>query len=413
MFGRHKRSIVRITKLLRSLEEERDCHPKLVGLQRELVRLIKRSEARIAELRIKYAALRKQLKTSRPDKQSADLLRTELKSVDERLSEYKQLLFVWRCFGDGIAFTYIDKFAIKHVYFNTDNLHAKQGAGALSGKDGFKKEWTFVKYICKKGVPCMLSDITNTIRHGDICILIGPDPFPIEVKSSKNRNERAERQIASLKKIHSFLNTDQTDSLRGLNNPVMRQEFKTEEVTYVRQLNDCIEASRVNGCAHTSPESGLHFVCVRDVKALMEQNFDVFNGCMILSLNELKHQNTWAPYYPFTLAIREPEALYEFINGEFSIFAGLHIPTLLEAFRTRHMLAEYLGEGGDYALKICRPNTALGEDAEMYVSHQFLARVLIERQSIQWFAQVQLESFEEYERADPLSALTRNLSSSS
>jgi hypothetical protein len=413
MFGRHKRSIVRIANLLRSLEQERDCHPKLLQLQRELVRLIKRGEARITGFRIRYAALRKQLKTSRPDRQSADLLRAELKSVDEKLFEYKQLLFVWRCFGDGIAFTYVDKFAIKHVYFNTDNLDAKQGAGALSGKDGFKKEWTFVKYICKKGAPCMLSDITNTIRHGDICILIGPDPWLIEVKSSKKRNERAGRQIESLKKIHSFLNTDSADSLRGLNKPVVRQKFKTEEVTYVRQLNDCIEASRVNGYAHTSPEPGLHFLCVRDVKAFTEQKFDVFAGCMILNLNELIRLNTWAPYYPFTLAIRKSEALYEFINGELSIIAGLHIPTLLEAFRKRHIQAEYLGESADSALKLCRRGAVLGEDVEMHVSHQFLARVLIEQQSIEWFAQVQLEVFEEYERADPTSALMLTLSSAS
>ena len=49
-------------------------------------------------------------------------------------------MFIWRCFRDGIAFSYLDKFAPKHAFLNTHDLEPKQRAGAMSGKEGLKTE---------------------------------------------------------------------------------------------------------------------------------------------------------------------------------------------------------------------------------------------------------------------------------
>ena len=51
------------------------------------------------------------------------------------------MLFIWRCFGDGIAFLYIDKYALKHMLYDSTDYSVKQQAGALSGKVGFRLEW--------------------------------------------------------------------------------------------------------------------------------------------------------------------------------------------------------------------------------------------------------------------------------
>ena len=57
-----------------------------------------------------------------------------------RIERVRDLAYVWRCFGDAIAFLYMDKYALKHTYFNTENVNPKGNAGFLSGKDGLFHE---------------------------------------------------------------------------------------------------------------------------------------------------------------------------------------------------------------------------------------------------------------------------------
>ncbi len=49
-------------------------------------------------------------------------------------------MYVWKCFGDSVAFAYLDPFSIKHMFFDTVDYGVKQDAGALSGKSGITAE---------------------------------------------------------------------------------------------------------------------------------------------------------------------------------------------------------------------------------------------------------------------------------
>ena len=42
----------------------------------------------------------------------------------------------------------------------------------------------------KHNVPALLVDLTNTIRHGDVCLMGESDPYLIEAKASKNLRDQ-------------------------------------------------------------------------------------------------------------------------------------------------------------------------------------------------------------------------------
>ena len=118
--------------------------------------------------------------------------------LKERIESYRHLAYIWRCFGDAIAFLFMDKFALKQTFFNTHNCNAKQDAGFLAGKAGLSGEWMVMEEFLSKGIPALISDLTNTIRHGDVCVMIGPEPHLIEVKWVHLIAEAGVRKIRSV-----------------------------------------------------------------------------------------------------------------------------------------------------------------------------------------------------------------------
>ena len=62
--------------------------------------------------------------------------------VQGLIDRFYEQIYVWKCFGDGLAFSYVDKFAVKHALFEIDSQQIKQGAGMLSGKSGTRERDT-------------------------------------------------------------------------------------------------------------------------------------------------------------------------------------------------------------------------------------------------------------------------------
>ena len=207
MLTRYRQSFYRLTHMLRALEANPEDFDVLFDLQKELLAKIKRTDARIATLKAKRRVLVQQKKAGL-SREEAKRTKQSIAAISEAISDAQQLLFLWRCYGDGIAFIYVNKLALKHMLYNTHDYEVKPPAGAILGKVGLRKEWASLKLILNREVPAVLSDLTNTIRHGDICVLIGPDPIPLEIKTSKNRNVRVDRQFASLSALTQFLQTD-------------------------------------------------------------------------------------------------------------------------------------------------------------------------------------------------------------
>lgn len=208
---------------------------------------------------------------------------------------------------------YIDTWAMKHMFYSTDDYSVKQPAGALSGNSGSAKEWSMLRVLLAKGIPSVLCDLTNTIRYGDVCVLVGPDPYPVEIKSSKNINARTARQASNLKALHDFLAKDQAAKFRGLHN-VERKEMPTPSFN-LESLNECIERSRSEGYALISPEPGLTYICIRSALPPNE-SMEFGSRHLVGDLSEFLMNAAWMPYRPFTLSIFNPESVADFISGE-------------------------------------------------------------------------------------------------
>jgi hypothetical protein len=347
------------------------------------VQLITKAEANIARLRETARKTTAELKGGRLPKGETGILRKRIETYKKRIDDYQYLKFIWKCFGDGIAFIYLDKFALKHTYYDTTDYVPKQDAGALSGKAGFKQEWAILQGLKNRKIPAMLCDITNTLRHGDICVLVGPDPIPIEVKSSSHTNSRVERQVQSIKALSGFFKNDEARNFRGLPH-ISRVEFSPPEVTHLDALNRCIADSEGKPVSVASPEPGLHYFCMREASGLDELPAGTIGSDIILCLlNEAKRERGWPPYFPFTLSIRSPLHLYQFIRGDFTLAVLVDSAELRRQFSSRGLQIA-LPLDGDWAIWMRRP----GEEGASAVSRQMFGRLFHEFQSLAWFAAV-------------------------
>ncbi len=365
----------------------------LWAIQRKLIRQIIRTERHIGRWKSTRQDLSRRLKTERPSKSDAQKLRAKISWIDSRLEALAHLLFIWRCFGDGIAFAHLDKFALKQTFFETDTVRIKQKPGWLSGKSGFSNEISIVKEALGAGLPCMLTDLTNTIRHGDVCVLVGPDPILLEAKSSEKLNSRGKRQIAALSKLHEFYKTDQSDNLRGMSD-VRRVAIEEPEVNYIDELNRCIEQAATSGVASVNPERGVHYMAVYDAPisdAIGALSAFRTPGTEPVFLNELKSASAWAPFYPFVLSIRQTQHLFDFVRGHLVVMMFFD-STEFEAYLAERGIFRVegelpaLGDPDDYLLFEER---ATGTRAGM--SKQVILRFATEFMSPAWM-------FRHYER---------------
>ena len=177
----------------------------------------------------------------------------------KRAQAHRQAIYYWKVFGDAIAFLYCDRFALKHVYYNTHNGNVRQDGGFISGSTGFEQEFDALRRLVDGGCPCVLCDLTNTIRYGDICVMVKDDPILIEVKSSGTKNRRGARQLRNMKTLREFYETDVSHGLRGFPT-VHRVATRSVPYSYDVDLNECIDESYERGYALKSPKPGVYYM---------------------------------------------------------------------------------------------------------------------------------------------------------
>lgn len=364
--------------MLRAIEQDRDDFVSLKNLQLLLIDEIKRAERRVRELK------------SEAREMATSATARKLKSLERRTAAAQTLIFIWKCFGDGIAFIYLDKYALKHTYLSATNNNAKQIAGFLLDKSGFDSEWALLESALSHGVPAVLADLTNTIRHGDVCLLGASDPHLIEVKSSKTRNIRAKRQKQDLQILQEFYENDHSSRLRGMGN-VYREEHAIQEVSYGDALNEAIRQCLVDDVGIARPEAGLTYIALRTAAANVGEAFsrvDIEQPWMF-SLNGTKNDRDWAPYYPFTLTIREFDHLWAFVRGDIFLIILVE-PRQLEAIGARNGNTSKFDPDDDiYPLSV-----SFAEGGAMRIASQALARIGMECVSPDWMISNSLACFQ-------------------
>lgn len=380
MLGYRKQSFARAHELLSALRSNLDDLDTLRALQQLLIREIIRTER-------KGRQIRNELKGVQSNGGSAGQKRAG--ALKRHLEKVRQVAYVWRCFGDAIAFCYMDKFALKQCFYSSHSTNPKQGSGFLSDKDGLASEIAFVEMALQKEIPAILTDITNTIRFGDVCLMGESDPYLIEVKSSGQRDRRGRRQQRDLEHLREFFETDKVEMLRGIG-PAHRVAMEEPEVNYIDQLQLSIAAALKDGHSVTQPEVGLYYIVFAGGATPISEVLESlsFKSPWFFSLNMMKNQRVWTPYLPFTLSIKEHDQLWGFIRGDIFIMVVLDFEQLRAIAIEAGMPSQLDLSNEDYPLQIEIP----GMERPAQVSSHLLTRIGLEFVSPRWLVQTSIDS---------------------
>src|ERR1700733_46919 len=379
MLGYRKRAFAHAHELLCTLRANLEDLDALRELQKLLLREVMRAEEKIRQLKSELRKI-----TGAED--TATVKR--LGYLNKRIEGFRQCAYVWRCFGDAIAFLYLDRFSLKQCFYSTETPNPKQDAGFILGKDGLANELALLESALEHSVPAILIDLTNTIRHGDVCLLGGPDPCLIEVKLSKKMNSRGKKQKRNLEKLRTFYETDKCTGLRGFPE-LQRRSHKMPEQTHIDVINDCIRESMNGGPAIRQPEQGLHYLVVTEEGPNLEEvlkTLGLKNAVWPFFLNQHKADRTWAPYYPFTLSISDSDHLWNFIRGNLFIFVFVVLDLLCKIALDEGCSATVDSDNGEYPLRIETP-----DGGTIGISSHILARIGMEFVSPQWIVRSSLE----------------------
>lgn len=378
MYIRKRKAFCELVELLRKIEDNLEDIDAVRQINEKLLALLTSAETAIARHGEAKKTLTRQLKTQRLPKAETQKIRSKIKRVDSYIKAQRDQVFVWKSIGDALAFVYLDPFAIKHMYFDTDDYEIRQDAGALYGKEGLEAELQVLNSALDHDVPAILCDLTNVLRFGDICLLGNSDPFPIEVKSSSRLNQRGLRQIAKLEKLHDFLETDNAEDFRGFSGQTKRIASST--LYYHRDaVNDAINNALVNGHAVVTPEDGLHFLVMRTDSYSNEIFSELdLEAAEVFDLNHFKNGHAWAPYLPFILSIRKPDHILDFLEGRVYIVAVIAGQKLVSRFEAPDREVRYRPDE-QYSIQ-CLDNKTC---AFFGVSSHFIARAAFEFLSLE------------------------------
>lgn len=392
-FPKEQENFLFASGLLKQIKTDTNNLDVILQMQKFLIRQIRRVETKTrlmkkAKSRLKSlkANIGRNTALSRSEKkQKSSAIKLLISQAEARLKDYKQLLFLWRCFGDAVVGAYQSTYSLKHLFYDGD-YNPKESAGFMTGKEGFSHEYRMLVTAIKKGVPAILCDLTNIIRHGDLCLMGAADPFLIEMKSSKNKNARTNRQLQQLQALSEFFTNDGADNFRGAGF-TRRVELASEEVNYYNEINHCLSSSLEDGLCSVQPEKGLeYFSCSTD---FLKTHGDDLLGY----LQEVTRETTmiviitptenWLPMRSFVLSLSADNTL-SFIQED------LHIAVLIDIKEIKKQISEY----GYHVLVIMDGTSSfqLMVDTEdlskgvCRVSEQLFLRVACEFQSLSWFA---------------------------
>jgi hypothetical protein len=348
-------------------------------IQNTLIGQISAAEGRIRNTKQLAAALRKQLSIPqpvRPTKDQAREVKEAIASHVEAVEAEERLIDIFRDVGDGLAFTYIDKWDIKPMAF-------KASPGFLSGKDGLSAELAIVSRAFDLGGIAILNDLTNCLRYGDVTVIRDGALAIVEAKSGRNLNQRGQRQLAANDKIREYLQTDRIVGLYGFDHECHRIDIAHPEVTHAPLLQAIIDEAFERGSCYCQVEPGLHYMV--DTDADIEgftHACEAINGQgYVCIVNMLKRANT--AYYPFTLSIANPNHLYAFYNGEFGITIVVELDYVSRYFKSRGFTVSFHHEN-PWFLTVDKDETSAEEPSGLKISAHMWNRIFAEFVSLAW-----------------------------
>lgn len=360
---------------------------KCLLVQEKLIKKIVYVENRVRELKRKIKTSKKRLGTrtkNRLMREEATSIKVDIKSKQATIQEYKHLLHIFRSVGDALAFIYISKWDIKPMTF-------KEDAGFISGKIGLRSELKALRLAFQVGGIAILNDITTCLRYADITLLRqDAPPMFIEIKSSKNLNQRAKRQYDESAKLTEYLQNDQIEKDGYL---VRRVASNSAENNYILEMNILLAEARNDGFGFMQVEEGLFYYVETDyaedrLKTIVQ---GLRNPPIVFFLNALKY--TALGYYPFTLSICNPETLYGFYQGELLIFVFVDPQTISSKFLNNNLVVSFI-QDEDWAFSVQHNNSDnTNVIGPLNVGQHLWGRIGYEFLSLDWFVEEIIHKF--------------------
>lgn len=393
MIGRRKVAFLRLCGQLRAIEADPDNLGAVRELNLGLLKEILRDEGHVRRLKSLAKDLNRRLKTERLPKSEATELRRQIARHERATARYFDQIYIWRCIADGLAYAYISSFNIKHAFFDTASPFPKQEAGFITGKAGLENELAHLLSAIDYGVPAVLCDLTNVIRYGDVCLLGGNDPLPLEVKSRQGLNQRGKRQAARLEELQGFLKNDYAPGFRG-SPEVRRVAYSIPHRDCIADINLCIQTARRDGWNVVCPERGLVYAAIFKGDALT----GLFNNLgmampLVFMLNTDKREKTWAPYLPFVNSLRDAADLYDFVVGNLSLIVIVDAATMCDrlampGWQVSLLEAPSPTDTPDYVILLEEASSG----GKVSISAQFVGRLGYEFMSLDWFVEHEKEA---------------------
>jgi hypothetical protein len=311
------------------------------------------------------------------------------------IGEYRDILYLLKSVGDALAFIYIHKWDIKPMAF-------KEDAGHVHGKEGLRSELELLSQVYElDGAVGILNDLTNSLRYGDVTV-VPEDGIAaiVEVKGRSRRYRRADRQHAEQEKLMKYLSEDKTEGLYGLNDwTFVRLAILAEEKHHRDELNALISEAYKDGFAFSEVEEGLYYWIVVGghpggwkIETDEPGGFGLFldefrdKQPMLVFVNESKFGTEGR--YPYTLSIRDPQALFDFYDGQLFVHVIVDIGVMSAKFAS-HGFKVMFADDEDVALSVTNVDPVRAKDRldPMLVSRHFFERLAYEFLSLDWFVE--------------------------
>jgi hypothetical protein len=317
MLRRYARRIDRLLRMLRRWQSRKSRLDRLYELQREIhlsIRIVERRRKNSSDKRL---SAKSELRNMRLPKREALERKTTIHNAELAINDYDKVLMLLKSLGDGIAFSLFDRHDIKPMSF-------KQGPGYLYGKKGYRRELQILRALLTRDYPGVLTDITNSLRHGDICCRVHGFPFPIEVKTSKSSSARSTRQLAAITKVVGYFGTDKVTDWYQPGTEMRRVALPKRLRHHTKALNSVVTSARVDGWANVEVESGLRYAAFSHFrKRRMAELVHGMERPIMHLLNPSKYDGAWSSYFPYTNSIRSVDDARAFMLGEISILVVL------------------------------------------------------------------------------------------
>lgn len=383
-FPREMEWLLKAARLLGTIQGDPGRVNLVLELQQLLIRRIARSKLSHDRLQDARLRLKQRLVRERLIGEKARETKELVLKIQDRCDALEHLRFLYRCFGDGIAATYHPPQRHRYFYF-AQRTQARERAGFLSRQETFRRRYRALRLATGMGIPVVLADVTNMLGQGDICVLAGSEPQPVELQSLAQRGRPGKLLDDELRRTLQLLAGGFSADFRSARHAPPPEIHPA--TAHAAHLNTCVQQAMESGIAQVFPEEGLRYVAIRT------DHYQGNPGCLhalkgmasksLMSI-QVAPEMAWVPMQPFTLSMTAENAVL-FMQGAFQLYVCVDLKVLVSHFASLGVHAIALMDGVT-ALQISHDPEDFGPGAYR-VSEVLFQRISCEFIALRSFAQ--------------------------